>query len=40
MGQGPVRPAGPDDAEAIARVHVETWRATYRGLVPDHYLLG
>jgi ribosomal protein S18 acetylase RimI-like enzyme len=40
IGQGSVRPAGPDDAEAIARVHVETWRATYAGLVPDHYLLG
>ena len=35
-----VRPGRPDDAEAIARIHVETWRAAYAGLVPDHYLLG
>jgi ribosomal protein S18 acetylase RimI-like enzyme len=28
------------DAEAIARVHVETWRAAYAGVVPDHYLIG
>ena len=24
-----IRPATPDDAEAVARVHVETWRAAY-----------
>lgn len=24
-----------DDAEAIERIRVETWRATYRGLLPD-----
>ncbi len=35
-----VRPARAEEAEAIARVHVETWRSTYAGLVPDHYLLG
>jgi len=35
-----IRPARPQDAEAIARVHVETWRSAYAGLVPDHYLLG
>ena len=35
-----VRPADASDAEAIARVHVETWRIAYAGLVPDHYLLG
>lgn len=35
-----LRPARPDDAEGIARVHVETWRATYAGLVPDAYLIG
>lgn len=27
-----------DDAEGIARVHVETWRATYPGQVPDSVL--
>lgn len=29
-----------DDVEAVARVHVESWRSTYRGLVPDDYLAG
>jgi ribosomal protein S18 acetylase RimI-like enzyme len=31
-------PAGPADAEALARVHVTSWRETYRGLLPDAYL--
>ena len=31
-------PAGPADAEALARVHVASWRETYRGLLPDGYL--
>ena len=35
-----LRRAKPADAAAIARVHVETWRAAYAGLVPDAYLLG
>ncbi|MCG8357468.1 MAG: GNAT family N-acetyltransferase, partial [Kiloniellales bacterium] len=34
-----VRPADPKDAAAIAHVHVDTWRATYAGLLPDRYLL-
>ncbi len=34
-----LRPARPGDAPAIARVHVETWRAAYAGLVPDVYLV-
>ncbi|HET9780708.1 MAG TPA: GNAT family N-acetyltransferase [Candidatus Dormibacteraeota bacterium] len=33
-----VRPAESGDAAAIARVHVETWRTAYRGLLPDDYL--
>ena len=33
-----VRPAVLDDAAAIARVHVATWRTTYRGLLPDDFL--
>jgi ribosomal protein S18 acetylase RimI-like enzyme len=33
-----VRPALPRDADAIARVHVETWQSTYAGLVPSDYL--
>ncbi|MDO8380180.1 GNAT family N-acetyltransferase [Phenylobacterium sp.] len=31
-------PVGPDDAEALAQVHVTAWRETYRGLLPDSYL--
>jgi ribosomal protein S18 acetylase RimI-like enzyme len=31
-------PAGPADAEALARAHVTAWRETYRGLLPDAYL--
>jgi ribosomal protein S18 acetylase RimI-like enzyme len=30
-----VRRATVEDAEAIERIRVETWRATYRGLLPD-----
>jgi ribosomal protein S18 acetylase RimI-like enzyme len=30
-----VRRATVDDAEPIERIRVETWRATYRGLLPD-----
>jgi ribosomal protein S18 acetylase RimI-like enzyme len=42
MTAGPVvlRRAKRSDAVAIARVHVETWRAAYAGLVPDAYLVG
>ena len=31
-------PAGPEDALALARVHVTSWRETYRGLPPDSIL--
>ncbi len=33
-----VFPAGPLDAEELARVHVTAWRETYRGLLPDAFL--
>lgn len=33
-----VREASLEDAPAIARVHVDTWRTTYRGIVPESYL--
>jgi GNAT superfamily N-acetyltransferase len=33
-----IRKARMEDATAIARVHVESWRSTYRGLIPDEYL--
>jgi len=31
-------PAEPDDAIAVARVHVGSWQAAYRTLFPDDYL--
>jgi ribosomal protein S18 acetylase RimI-like enzyme len=33
-----VRPADVEDAAAIARVHIDTWRTAYRGLLPDDFL--
>jgi ribosomal protein S18 acetylase RimI-like enzyme len=33
-----IRAADIDDAPAIARVHVDTWRTTYTGIIPQHYL--
>jgi len=33
-----IRPAQPDDVRAIARVHVESWRTTYTGIMPDEAL--
>lgn len=35
-----LRPAVPDDAMAVARVHVRAWQAAYRGLMPEDYLAG
>jgi len=35
-----VRRAEPADALAVARVHVRSWQAGYRGLMPDDYLDG
>ncbi len=33
-----VREASLNDAPAIARVHVDTWRTAYRGIVPEDHL--
>ncbi|UCF97978.1 MAG: GNAT family N-acetyltransferase [Spirochaetaceae bacterium] len=33
-----LRRATPDDALALAAVHVAAWQAAYRGIVPDSYL--
>jgi len=33
-----VRLATLDDAADIARVHVASWRTTYRGMLPDDFL--
>ncbi len=35
-----VRVAAAADAPAIARVRVDAWRSTYRGMIPDAYLDG
>lgn len=33
-----LRTAAPEDALAVARVHVRAWQAGYRGLLPSDYL--
>jgi uncharacterized protein (DUF952 family)/ribosomal protein S18 acetylase RimI-like enzyme len=35
-----IRPAGEPDIPGIAKVHVDAWRETYKGIVPDGYLAG
>lgn len=35
-----IRRATTDDLPGMARVHVETWKTTYRGIVPDAHLDG
>jgi ribosomal protein S18 acetylase RimI-like enzyme len=38
--QNTVRRATPDDADAIAEVHVASWRTTYAGIVDQSYIDG
>ena len=33
-----IRPAHQTDAEAIAKVQVDTWRSTYKGIMSDDFL--
>jgi GNAT superfamily N-acetyltransferase len=33
-----IRSARPEDARPVAEVHVDSWRHTYRGVLPDEYL--
>ena len=33
-----VRPARVDETLSVARVHVRSWQAAYRGFMPDEYL--
>lgn len=33
-----IRRAAPDDAEALARVHIASWLTTYKGIVPEEEL--
>jgi len=35
-----LRPATPDDANAIAAVHLASWRAAYAGILPAAFLAG
>ena len=35
-----IRRATSDDAESLAKVHIDSWRSAYRGLVPHSYLDG
>jgi len=37
-GMALIRTATQEDAPSIARVQIETWKTTYRGIVPDGYL--
>jgi ribosomal protein S18 acetylase RimI-like enzyme len=39
VAAGDIRAAVPSDAAAIAEVYVETWRAAYAGILPDHALV-
>ncbi|MBI5301934.1 MAG: GNAT family N-acetyltransferase [Chloroflexi bacterium] len=38
MSVSQIRLARLDDADGIARVHVDTWRTTYAGIVPEEHL--
>ena len=33
-----IRPARPDDADAVARIHVEPWRDVHARILPDRVL--
>ena len=35
-----IRQATPDDASAISRVHVDSWRSSYEDVVPEEILSG
>jgi hypothetical protein len=38
MGSITVRQARAEDVQAMARIHVQSWRETYRGLMADEIL--
>lgn len=38
LAEALIVPAGPGDADVLAKLHVETWRETYAGLLPAGYL--
>jgi hypothetical protein len=33
-----IRNAHQNDAAGMAKVHVDTWRAAYQGIIPDNFL--
>jgi ribosomal protein S18 acetylase RimI-like enzyme len=33
-----IRRANTNDAQGIARVHIDTWRTTYHGILPEEFL--
>ena len=33
-----IRKARVDDTRGIAKVHLDTWKSTYKGIVPDDHL--
>ncbi|WP_269669522.1 hypothetical protein [Paenibacillus sp. GSMTC-2017] len=33
-----IRPAIVEDMEGIAKVHLESWRTTYAGIISDQFL--
>ena len=35
-----IRRANIEDADGIAKVHVDCWKTTYKGIIPDNYLNG
>ncbi|WKA58356.1 GNAT family N-acetyltransferase [Planococcus shenhongbingii] len=35
-----IRKATKEDIKHVAKIYVDSWRTTYRGLVPDEYLAG
>lgn len=35
-----IRDADPADAKVIASIHVDTWRSSYAGMIPDRVLVG
>ena len=39
-GKMVIREATPSDAPSMARIHVDTWRSTYRGIIQDEILAG
>jgi ribosomal protein S18 acetylase RimI-like enzyme len=40
MDEITIRPARPEDAPRIARLDIETWRATYAGILTTPFLVG